>query len=290
MTLNVVLGDGEMPTKELIASLEDLRNRAKKDNTDYWFLIQAKAEPTATDRAFVSWLLKEDIWFNIVYDGSDVDPMYLGEAQEKTVTKRMAPTIIKQMKELPSEGEDAQLLGLFVSDDFTDPKDRWLNDVGAAVQEAGFKVRALNDGLVEVDMLDGGDEPEDEDEEDEEEEVEEAEVAEGPESLEGLLDEMTREQLISHAAVLGITFPPRTRMNTMVSAILNHKVASPAEELDPEPEYAALTVVDNTTPITYTVDMSTVSAPAMMIIVSNGTVTSKVVTAEQVENIMSSIH
>ena len=42
-------------------SLVDLQNRASEDNDDFWFLIQAKAEPTATDEALMAWMTKTEI-------------------------------------------------------------------------------------------------------------------------------------------------------------------------------------------------------------------------------------
>ena len=70
---------------------------------------------------------------------------------------------------------------------------------------------ALNDGLVEVDMLDDGEAGG---------QLEEAETVEG-QTLAEKLDEMSRDDLIARAQSLGIDpFPPRTRINTMIAAIL----------------------------------------------------------------------
>ena len=114
MTMNVVLGNGEMPVKELTASLQDLWNGALEKQDNFWFLIQAKAEPTATDKALVAWLVKNDVWYSLVTDGTDYDSMYAEESQEETVAKRLTTTIVDLMTSSPEEGETAQLLALFV--------------------------------------------------------------------------------------------------------------------------------------------------------------------------------
>ena len=150
---HVVLGAGEMPSRELAASLQDLWNRCLKADEDFWFLIQGKSEPTPTDRAMLTWMHKNEIWYSIVTDGTEVDPLYTSEAQSTFKAKRLAPKIVELMKSEPVEGETTKLFGLFVSDDLKAEEDRWLCDIGAAVQEAGFEVVALNDGLVPIDML-----------------------------------------------------------------------------------------------------------------------------------------
>jgi len=273
VTMNLVLGAGEMPVKALTASLQDLWDKARETNDNFWFVVQAKAEPTATDKALVAWLVKNDVWYSLVSDGTDYDPMYDEESQEVTPVKRLAPGVVKMMQEGPEEGETAQLLALFVSDDFSAEEDRWLNDVGAAVQEAGYVVRALNDGLVVVDMTDDGEDHADEDEIEDEAESQ---------SLAEKLDEMNREELIAYAQGLDITFPPRTRINTMIATILTADAgASGAEEpledeTGPE-EPSILASVSNLPPVTQAAGLS---APAMLIIISGGLVTARVITAE----------
>jgi hypothetical protein len=263
-----------MPTRELTASLEDLKASAQQEQDNFWFLIQAKSEPNATDRALVNWLIKNEAWYAIISDGTDVDPMYLAESQETHTAKRMAPKVVELMNAGPEEGEGAQLLALFVSDDFSDPADAWLNDVGAAVQEAGFEVRALNDGLVVVDMSDV--EPDEVVDEDEEElEAEEQSLAEQ-------LDEMNREELIAFAQSKGVTFPPRTRIPTMIATLLakTDGAAAVEEPLEDEtaPETPALASVSTLAP-----SVPGLSAPAMVIVIMNGTVTARIATPEMAE-------
>lgn len=279
MTMNVVLGSGEMPVRELTASLQDLWNEALANEDNFWFLIQAKSEPTATDKALVAWLSSNDVWFSVVSDGTDVDPIYLAEAQEQHTAKRLAPTVVQLMRTGPEEDEAAQLLALFASDDFSAEEDRWLNDVGAVVQEAGFTVRALNDGLIEVDMLDTP-----------EEEGEGAGGVELPAGIEAALaaeeaeekalDEMGREDLIAHAAEMGLTFPPRTRMNTMIQAILARAKEDgevPTEERVDRAGWSQMATVSSLP------DQNFIGGPAMMILIVGGVVTAKIITPEQAD-------
>lgn len=282
--MNVVLGSGEMPVRELTASLQDLWNEALANEDNFWFVIQGKSEPTATDKALVTWLSSNDVWYSVISDGTDIDSIYMEEAQEQHTAKRLAPTVVNLMKTGPEEDEPAQLLALFASDDFSAEEDRWLNDVGAAVQEAGFTVRALNDGLVEIDMSDVEAEEEGEGElpagieaalaaEEAEEEAEE--------DLAAKLDEMGREDLIAYAAEAGLTFPPRTRINTMIQAVLA-QAGAPAEEV-PTEEPAHLSPVAN---LSSYVSVNSITSSAMMVIISNGSVTSRIITPEQADALL----
>src|SRR4051794_14770183 len=124
MTMNVVLGDGTLPAKELEALLMDLSEKATEADDPFWFLIQGKAEPTATDEKLVSWLIENDVYFDLISDGSESD-LYEGY-QNKTTVKRLAPKIVSLMQETPEEGEEAQVLALFASDDPDAEEDRWL--------------------------------------------------------------------------------------------------------------------------------------------------------------------
>src|SRR5215510_10487650 len=154
MTMHVVLGDGEMPVKELAQHLQNLKDADVEIDQPFWFLVQAKAEPTTTDRALMKWLNDNDIYYQTVSDGSEVDKIY-ANTQESYKVQRLTPKIVNLMKSLPEDGEhDPHVLALFVSDDPDAAEDRWLNDTIQAVSEAGFKVLALNDGMVEIDLED----------------------------------------------------------------------------------------------------------------------------------------
>jgi hypothetical protein len=175
MTLHVILGSGAMPVKEVNATLTDLWTRDTKAKQQHWYLLQGKAEPTETDQAIMAWMHKNEIWYDLITDG-DYDTKLYAEAQTVHKVKRLTPKVVSVMnsaKEGTEETEedeavppeDADLLALFTDlENFSAEEDRWLNDVGNAVQDAGFIVFALNDGLTEIDMSDAEEEGEDEDE------------------------------------------------------------------------------------------------------------------------------
>ena len=295
--LYCVLGAGEMPAKELNATLTDLKKRCEADDVQFWFAVHAKAEPTTTDKTMLAWLHKHDTWYEVITDDADaVDSMY-SESQKTHLAKRMAPAIVKLMQEGPEEGEEAQLLALFASDDYSSPDDTWLNDVGRAVQDAGFIVKALNDGLIEMDFSDVTP-PE---AEVEEEAVptktkkaaaaspieEEEEVAAVPELGRQLytrdeLEEMSLDQLKEIAAKRGIELAPRTRIQTYINTILGEGAEVEVEEITPddeavEEEYGAPTLVE---------DLDVMS-PAMLIVVYNGSVVARSITSEHALTLIS---
>src|SRR5215467_4234460 len=163
--LHVILGDGEMTKRELSASLEDLLETNGDD--PFWFLIHAKPEPTQTDTSLMAWIHEREVYYQVV--GSDIkgaDAIYEG-FQEKYEIKNLGPKIVDIMTNVPDEGEDADLLALFVSDEADAEEDRWLYGVIEKVLAAGFKVKALNDGMTEIGLEEG-------------EETEEAEEAPEP--------------------------------------------------------------------------------------------------------------
>ena len=146
--MHVVLGDGEMSRRELSKTLEDLLEKA--EDQDFWFLVQGKAEPTATDQAMMAWLTEREVYYEVITDDRKaVADIYAG-AQETHEVKRLAPKVLSLMQEKPAEGEEAGLYGLFINNDDDDPGDGWLNDVMSSVVDGGFKAYAMNDGLVEL--------------------------------------------------------------------------------------------------------------------------------------------
>ena len=146
--MHVVLGDGEMSRRELSKTLEDLLEKAEDE--DFWFLVQGKSELTGTDQALMDWLKERQVYFEVVTDDKkNMDDAYKG-AQETHEVKRLAPKVLSLMQEKPVEGEDAALFGLFVNNDADVPEDTWLNDVMTTVVDGGYKVYAMNDGLVEL--------------------------------------------------------------------------------------------------------------------------------------------
>jgi len=249
--MHVVLGDGEMTRKELTETLADLWKADQEADASFWFLIQGKSEPTATDRAMVAWLEKNETYYEIITDDADsVDEVY-AQPQETHVAKQMGRKIVNLLKGKPEEGEEAELLALFVSNEPEAEEDRWLNSVVQEVFDAGFKVRAFNDGLVEIDLAEGPEEPEPEqtakvtpikkavakkggaaprrDTPVSDEDETEASSASKTYTRDEL-EEMELPQIKEIAAAKGLEFPSRTRSSTYIDAILGED--RPAAEVE----------------------------------------------------------
>jgi hypothetical protein len=238
--MHVVLGDGEMSRRELSSTLEDLLEKAGDE--DFWFLVQAKAEPTATDKALMEWIAERGIYFESIGDDpKSADPIYK-DAQDKHTVKRLAPKVVSLMEEKPGEGEGAALFALFINNDEEVEDDKWLMDVATAVADAKFVVYAMNDGLAELGFDDEALEEEPEPappakavakkaaakprppaDEDEEGESDGSSTATGDLDValsREALEEKTLPELKEIAAARGIELPPRTRAQTYISVLL----------------------------------------------------------------------
>lgn len=253
MTMHVVLGDGEMTRKELSEALAEIWKTDEEAGATIWFLIQGKAEPSDTDKTLVTWLEKNEIYYEIVTDdAASVDAVY-SQPQEVHTAKRLAQKVVNLMESKPEEGESAEVLALFVSEDVGAEEDRWLNDVCQAVFDAGYVVRALNDGLAVIDMS-------------EEAAAAEAEPEPEPAPLRAIkagaatkkapakavdtpvseavatkptgaltrsgLEELDLPALKEIAAQKGLTLPPRSRMGTYIDAILGEAEVPPEAEVE----------------------------------------------------------
>jgi len=249
--LHVVLGDGEMSRRELSKTLEDLLEKA--DGVDFWFIVQGKDEPTATDQALMSWVNEREIYFQVITaDKKAMDGIYANAAETHEV-KRLAPKVLALMQEYGAE-EDAAMYGLFVNNDEEVEEDRWLNDVMSSVVDE-FKVFAMNDGLVELGVEEGDEpeeaEPEEEkappakpvkaaakkaaakpaakDEDEEEDEPEEEDQDEPEAYTRESLSDLNIEELKAIAKKLGLTVAPRSRIPTYINAILGEDGTPEAE-------------------------------------------------------------
>jgi hypothetical protein len=275
VTMHAVLGDGEMTRRELTETLGDLWKADEENSQSYWFLLQGKSEPTDTDKALVLWLEKNEIYYELVTDDPEAVSEVYTAPQEVHTAKKLAQKVVALMQSKPEEGEPAEVLALFADvNDATAAEDRWLNGVIQAAYDAGFPTRALNDGLVEIDLSEGAAEAEVEPEEtpvaaapakkaaakkapakaaarpaadtpipDEDEVVLEDAGELTPTSQP--IDVPTREELEDMepseikevAAAMGIVLPPRTRATTYIDHILGEaKAAAPTAEVSEVPE------------------------------------------------------
>ena len=266
MTMHAVLGDGEMTRRELTETLGDLWKADEENSQSYWFLLQGKSEPTDTDKALVTWLEKNEIYYELVTDDPEAVSEIYTQPQEVHTAKKLSQKVVALLQSKPEEGEPSEILALF--SDVNDPaaaEDRWLNQVIQAAGDAGFPARGLNDGLVEVDLSESAAEVEEEPAaapaptkkaaakkvaaprpdspipaEGEAEAGVELEVeAEGiafkvPSREE--LEDMEPSEVKDVAAAMGIVLPPRTRATTYIDHILGQAKAPAPEAVVEEAE------------------------------------------------------
>lgn len=302
--MHVVLGDGEMSRRELSSTLEDLLEKAGEE--DFWFLVQAKTEPTATDKALMEWIAERGVYFESIGDDPKTADAIYKDAQEKHKVQRLAPKVASLMEEKPGEGEGAALYALFVNNDDEVPEDAWLMDVATTVADKKFTVFAMNDGLAELGFDDeGGEEEEEAGEEEpepeptpvakksvakkaaakprppadeEEEEGEPAAAVDDTPLTREALEELTLPQLKEIAAARGIELQPRTRAQTYISVLLGEGEEEAVAEIE-EVEVPALGEDEE---IAF-------EAEAMVVVIFNGTIMARTMSVDEARNIAAGV-
>lgn len=146
MTLYVILGEGEMPPKEIKHQLDDLWKQCEEADTDFWFAMDGKQEPTETDKAIVSYFNKNGIHFGLFRESDQ----YEGVSEYFDGLGMTPKAVVELMVSRRAESEDAVLLALFTNDD---EKDGPLIDIISDVLLSGFKVYGLNDAMEPVELL-----------------------------------------------------------------------------------------------------------------------------------------
>jgi hypothetical protein len=275
VTMHAVLGDGEMTRRELTETLGDLWKADEESAQSFWFILQGKSEPTDTDKALVTWLEKNEIYYELVADDPEAVSEIYTQPQEVHTAKKIAQKVVALLQSKPEEGEPAEILALFSDvNDATAAEDRWVNGVIQAAYDAGFPTRALNDGLVEIDLSEGAAQAEAEPEAEPAKTAAPAKKAvakkaaaprpaadtpipaegdgEFEQSLEGTahgisgkiptreeLEDMEPSEVKEVAAAMGIVLPPRTRATTYIDHILGEaKAPAPTAEIEEVPEVA----------------------------------------------------
>ena len=246
--MHVVLGDGEMTRKELTETLKDLWDRAGEE--PFWFLLLGKSEPTATDQTLVTWLHKNEIYYEVVTDDEESMADIYSGSQKTHTAKRLPQKIVNLLGTGPEGDESADVLALWVSDEPDADGDRWLVTALQATISAGYPALNFNDGLMPIDMTTS--ESTDVEQEEEAvaptkkktpakkaaaaplEEVEEPTLTDGDFTREEL-EEMELPQLKEIAAAKGIELAPRTRMSTYISHILGEAEEGVAVEVTEPP-------------------------------------------------------
>ena len=259
MALHIVLGDGEMPKKELTETLKDLWTRVD-DDEGFWFIVQGKSDPSATDKVIVDWFGRNELYYETVSDDPESAADIYSTASDTRKSKKLATTVVEALNGAKGDGEGADVLALFASDDPTAEEDRWLNLVIQAAADAGFKSFALNDGMVEIDVA-AAEAKTAEAEPDEEAAPPKASkrpakkaaapVAEAEPETNGAytreqLEAMELPEIKEIASGLGIELPARTRGTTYIDHILGEEkgdgpVVEVAEPVEDEPKAAPST-------------------------------------------------
>lgn len=248
MAMYVVLGDGELTQKELTETLQDLWR--KSGDAPFWFVVQGKSAPTATDKVLVTWLRKNDIWYEVITDDADaLDALYKGY-QEVHVVKRLGQKIVNLLTTKPEEDEEACILALFTVTDPAAEEDRWLNLIVEQAVKAGFKAYSLTDGLLELEVSSTPSdtttqEPEGQDDvptKTPSKRVAKQAAAKSKSYTRDELEEMDLGQLKEIAVANGITLPPKTRPKTYIDHILGEaKPDAPIAEVTIPPVTRTMT-------------------------------------------------
>lgn len=158
MTLYAVVGNGEMPEKEVVQQLDDLWKKADAEDTDFWFVLEGKANPTETDRRIVAWLNQFDLHYSLVTPaGVTASEDYTGVSEfiDCDRPSDMAE-VMEMLRAKPEENdgkeEDAVALALFCDIAADSPEDHELIVTLTATIGAGFKAYALNDAMEEIEL------------------------------------------------------------------------------------------------------------------------------------------
>ena len=159
--MHMIVGNGEMPAKELKATLDDLWQKAIGNDEEYWFTILALEEPTATHKALTNWLRSSEVYFEVITDDPDnLDTVYDGSQK----THKAAKTTTKAINLLKAAEDGGDVLGLFVNLDVESEEDNLVLDVLQGAIDNGFKGFALNDSMTEIDLSEDEAEAEEEEE------------------------------------------------------------------------------------------------------------------------------
>ena len=159
--LYVVAGNGTGPAKEITAALKDLKDKAYKDDAEFWVLVEGKDEPTSTDQTILKWMAANEVWFEVytttgtTYDG----------AQDTISVEDVFNGYAERLQERRDDNEDVAVLILPVNPDGDAPEDEELMAFVEACVDAEVDVFALNGEMAKITLGDGTEEAEAEAEE-----------------------------------------------------------------------------------------------------------------------------
>jgi hypothetical protein len=152
VTLYVVLGDGEMPSKEVPHQLEDLWDKAEAEDQNFWFALLAKEHPTATDLELVKFFNANAVHYALIVPADMQAPDLYTDVAEYLDVDTPKTGVDFALSELAEQGEKTVALALFSNLEEDDPADAELIDYIAAALENGREVYALNDSMEPVEI------------------------------------------------------------------------------------------------------------------------------------------
>lgn len=153
--LYVIVGDGEMPAKEVTHQLDDLWKKAEAEDTDFWFVVEGKPAErvTDTDRALVDFFNKFGLHYGVLAkEGVTISDEYTDVAEYIDV-EDISLGAVGMLNLISNEGEGVALLAMFVNVAEDDPADAALLATITDALTNGHKVFGLNDSMEPVVIL-----------------------------------------------------------------------------------------------------------------------------------------
>lgn len=151
--LYAIAGGGEAPATEINKALTDLKNRATKDDGDFWFVLEARDQPSKTDDTILKWLAKNETYFETY---SRTDAAYEG-AQESHHSDDPYGSMLERVMEVRPD-EDSMVLALLPPEEAED--DEELMSLIEGANQAEIEVRQLNGAMATLTLGDAEAEPE----------------------------------------------------------------------------------------------------------------------------------
>jgi hypothetical protein len=111
--LYAIAGNGVGPNAEITKALADLRDKATKDEVDFWLLLEAKDEPTKLDTVIAKWAIDHEIWVETI---TSTDAAIEG-AQSTEQSEDVYGRMLERILERRTEDEDGAVLVLLPPDD-----------------------------------------------------------------------------------------------------------------------------------------------------------------------------
>jgi len=152
--LYAIAGSGEAPAAEINRVLTDLKAKATAEDVDFWFLVEAKDEPTDTDKRVTAWFKKNEVYFETV---TSTDATYDGASEAHQSEDPLGFMLERVLGIRPDE--DGWVLALLPPEEGDD--DEPLMALIEASNAAEVEVRQLN-GAMETLTLTEAEEAEEE--------------------------------------------------------------------------------------------------------------------------------